>query len=347
MFLRTPHLLLTALIAATASVAAAQESAPSAPLVRGAKAPEYAFTGPMLNGDGRRALADFRGQTLFINWWSRWCPACRQGVVPFAEQIREQKGDAVACVLVETQPLTEEQLLAVMARMFPRNRCTTVAQQPGLDLEPPASDFPYAALIGVDGTVLWHGHPMAQQRKIQSLIDEQSKLAQAGWGATPETKKARSLLYGKNDLAGAAAALDQAEKSRNGAERKDAKADLDAARAEVEARFVARRRAVSALLQAGEPLEAQRRAAALLKDVRNRKPWEKEAQDLVASFKTPEADRELKADQALQKWRADAGDGPPSAAAVEALSGLARKFEGTKVAVRATAVAAALRSDFK
>jgi hypothetical protein len=35
----------------------------------GEKAPDFSFSGVMLNGDGRTDLKEFRGNVLMLDWW--------------------------------------------------------------------------------------------------------------------------------------------------------------------------------------------------------------------------------------------------------------------------------------
>jgi hypothetical protein len=51
--------------AAFAGFGATQESACKV----GEKAPDFAFKGAMLNGDGRTELKEFRGNVVLIDWW--------------------------------------------------------------------------------------------------------------------------------------------------------------------------------------------------------------------------------------------------------------------------------------
>jgi hypothetical protein len=48
--------------------AIAQDQASSGPAQVGDKVAEFAF-GPMLNGDGRSKLSEFRGQPILLDFW--------------------------------------------------------------------------------------------------------------------------------------------------------------------------------------------------------------------------------------------------------------------------------------
>jgi cytochrome c biogenesis protein CcmG, thiol:disulfide interchange protein DsbE len=48
-------------------------------------APGYNLQRPVLNGNGQKTLADYRGQVLVLNFWASWCEPCR-GEAPILEK---------------------------------------------------------------------------------------------------------------------------------------------------------------------------------------------------------------------------------------------------------------------
>lgn len=256
--------------------------------------------------------------------------------MPHAIKMQEEFGkDGFVSVLMESQGLPADELLGFMMQRFPKNRCVVTPGQ-GLSTDPSSGGLPNAALVGADGTVLFAGNPNGAPKKIEGLVEEELKKIKAGWGKSPEVKKARSLMYSKGQLGEADKVLKAAESTV----KDDAKEDLEEAKAELTVRYASRKKSVTAMMEQGRFVEANKNALQLQKDVKGAAEWETEVNALVEAFKTPENDKELKADQALAKLVAGLGDKSPKAEQGNPFKAFAKKNEGTKAAARAEAYAA-------
>jgi cytochrome c biogenesis protein CcmG, thiol:disulfide interchange protein DsbE len=47
-------------------------------VLRGERPPAPSQSLPLLDGEGRRALADLRGQIVVLNFWASWCKPCAE-----------------------------------------------------------------------------------------------------------------------------------------------------------------------------------------------------------------------------------------------------------------------------
>jgi thiol-disulfide isomerase/thioredoxin len=328
---RIAALALTALLAAPGAA-----RAQGAVVKVGEKVPDFAFQ-TLLNHDGRRSLAEFRGSVVLLDWWGYHCPPCLGYAVPHAIELQEKFGkDGLVCVLMESQQLPPEELLGFMMQKFPKNRCFVTSEQP-FRTENQKNFVPFSAVIGVDGTLLLDGGTSALGKKIDATIEEELKKIKKGWGKTPEIAKARALLHGKGLVAEAAAALDAAEKGV----KPEAREDFDAARAEAAAKLESRKAAVAALKAEGRFVAAQKAAAAYQAAVKGDAEREKEAAALAAEFSDAETAKELKADAALTKLWPGFAEKSPGAEAAAAFETFAKKNAGTKAAERAKTLAAA------
>jgi hypothetical protein len=264
--------------------------------------------------------------------------------VPHAIKMIEEMGkDGLVVLLPESQGCPADDILGFFVKKFPKNTNAAfkavVMSGQGLSTSPSSGGLPNAALIGVDGTVLWVGNPNGAPKKIEELTADEIKKIKGGWGKSPDAKKARAQMYGKGNLAEAAKILAAAEQGV----KPEHKEDFDAAKAELEVRYAARKKGVTALTEKARLTEAQKAALALQKDVKGKAEWETEVAALVDGFKTPEMDKELKADQALMKMIAGWADKAPADEAATALDKFAKKNEGTKAANRAKEFAAAAK----
>jgi hypothetical protein len=249
----------------------------------------------------------------------------------------EKSKDGFVSILLESQGLPEENLLGFMVKRFPKNECMTLPGSGGAGLrtEPSSPGLPHAALIGADGTVVWAGRPGGSN--VSKLIEAELKKIKEGWGKSKDAKKARQLMYGKGDLAGAAKLLESVKDQIKAEERED----YDAAVEELAVRYAAEKKSVTGLIEVGRYVDAQKNAVALLKSVKGHEAWEAEAAALVEGFKDPETDKQLKADAALSKIIKSWGDKAPKADAAGPLRKFGEKNQGTKAAERAFAYAAA------
>lgn len=244
---------------------------------------------------------------------------------------REFSSKGLVTILVEVQGAKEDGLQSFLWKTFPDSDCFTCT---GVAVPLPASKgIPHAGVIGVDGTLLWAGNPLAAPKQIEELIDAELTKVKKGWGDTAEARKVRAALFGRDDLAGAMALV---EALPEGAER-------TALQAEVEHRHATAKRAVTTLQEQGRWLAAEDAAKNLRKSVGTRAEWVTEADQLLATFATDEGKAELAADKKLAKVEKALSDRKDERAAKD-FAAIVKASGSTKVGQRAARLAAAFET---
>ncbi len=246
----------------------------------------------------------------------------------------EMRDRGLVVILPECQGADLETLPAFLWKMFPTmearvsiERGTPVTRGNGL---------PASALIGVDGTLLWSGHPSSGAKQIDELTEVELKKMSTGWGATPEAKKARQQLYGKRNLAEAKKQIDALADDNN--EKVGLQQELATA-------FTWRKKAVQHLRDEGRLAEAKTMATALKKTASGVADWDAEVATLVAAFDGPEGQSELTQAKKVDGLLARVRDKKMKIAdAIKPMRAIAKAAAGTKAGERAEKLAAAFEA---
>jgi len=260
--------------------------------------------------------------------------------VPHAIKMQEKYGkDGFVALLLESQGLDPTDIPGFMWKRFPTNK-TWLSTSSDAPFPSSGAGLPSAALVGVDGTILWQANPNGAPKKLEEMVEAELKKAKSGWGKGA-AKKARGLLYGKNAFVEAAKTVNDALAQA----KDDEKEDLEAVAREVEVRREAFKKAPKVLSDDARFLDAQKAAENYAKWVKGNTEWENEASALVLDFARPEVVKEIDLDKALRKIVASAGDKAPTPDVAKALRTFAKKNEGSRVGARATMLAAAAEFD--
>lgn len=237
-------------------------------------------------------------------------------------------------ILVEVQGANESLLEHFLWKNFPDNRCfsSTGVQVP----LPPSDGIPHAGLIGVDGSLLWSGNPLGDSKQVADLIESELVKVKKGWGDTAEARKVRASLYGKGDIASAAAlvaALPEGE-------------ERTMLQAEVDARYASAKQAITTLQEQGRWLDAQAATKELAKKVASKPEWAAEVTEIAATFDSDAGKAELAADKKLEKVVKMLRDKKLDAAP-KALQAVLKNASETKVGARAQRTLKALETSLK
>lgn len=242
----------------------------------------------------------------------------------------EMRDRGLVVVLPEMQGATMESLPAFLWKTFPKLEARVV-RGGGVPIVM-GRGIPYSALIGVDGTLLWAGHPSSGGKDRDALIESELRKVATGWGDTPAARKARAQIYGKRDLAEAKKLIDALPEA-SAPERADLQQELATA-------YAWRVRMVKALRDEARFLEAKAAAQALRKMVAGLPEWEAEVAPLLAAFDTPEDQTELTTSRRIETLlRAVRAKKMKLPEAGRGLRAIAKKGAGTAAGARAEQLA--------
>jgi hypothetical protein len=241
--------------------------------------------------------------------------------VPHAvKRDNELRDQGLVTVFLQSQEATESSLPGFVWAHWPGFHAR-LANNTQLPL-PKSKGIPHAIFLGVDGTVLWDGNPGAGEKQYRQLLDQELTKVQKGWGPDPDTRKVRALLYGKQNLAEAKKAIDAIADQKLKA---DLQGELDAVRSR-------RAAGVKHMIEDDRWVEAQEAALALQKSCTGIADWQADVNALLATFDTPEAKKELAADDKLQKLAVAVRKTKPKTSELLAqLAPIAKSATGTKV----------------
>ncbi len=122
--------------------------AQAATLEVGSSAPDFALAGT----DGTVRLADYRGKTVYLDFWASWCGPCKQSF-PWMNTLQERyalQGLQVIAVNLDARPDDARSFLASVPARF-----TIAYDAAGVSAQQyHIKGMPSSILIGPDGKVL-------------------------------------------------------------------------------------------------------------------------------------------------------------------------------------------------
>lgn len=302
-----------------------QGPAPKATL--GEVVPDHTFRDFLAGGDGRQNLREFRGEpVLLVNWTdSDFGRGAAQEVEKAAKELAPE---GLVTVLIDTHGKSALEIESAVMRLYPGSPARLAVNQKlpieYLDNGPP----PDIALVGVDGTLLFAGSYTVDLNKALKRVRSELERRKEGWGTDDAARMARSLAFGKGNLAAARSTIEAALRSD------PAHAERIAVQGELSASFDSRLRSVQFFLEQGQPLRSLDEARALLAAVAGIVDWEARAGALLQELEGAEVARELELDEKLSALLQPLAKRAPEREA-ERLRKFAAEASGTRVGKRA------------
>ncbi|WP_313530345.1 cytochrome c biogenesis protein/redoxin [Anaerotignum sp.] len=136
-------------------------------------------------------LSEYKGKTVFLNFWATWCPPCR-GEMPHIQEIYEEYGlnkeDVIILGIAAPnmgRETTKEGIISFLednGYTFPvvMDESGSIFQQYGI------SAFPTTFMIDENGSIFGYVSSALSKNTMKSIIDQTKNSTQTTNGITPE-----------------------------------------------------------------------------------------------------------------------------------------------------------------
>lgn len=120
----------------------------------------------------RYSLAEWRGNTLVLNFWATWCAPCREEIPDLIAIRSEYAAKSVEIVGIAIDNM---QAVGPYARTMKITYPIVIGEGTALDLARalgnPSGALPYTVVIAPDGTVLMRHLGRLPKAKLQAILD--------------------------------------------------------------------------------------------------------------------------------------------------------------------------------
>jgi len=146
-----------------------------------------------------------RGSIYVVEFWATWCPPCRTSIPHLTEIQRQFKDQGVTIIGISDE--TADIVKPFVAQMDEQKKMEYAV---AIDREGQVHKgymeafgvrgIPHAFIVGRDGNLLWHGHPMAGMDAVlkEVVAGQFDHVAYARKKAAEEKEEARVLALYKN-----------------------------------------------------------------------------------------------------------------------------------------------------
>ena len=289
----------------------------------------------LLHAEGADSLHDLLDRPVVIMEWATGNANSIQYGVATSRGLHEKyAAKGLVVVLLESSSGSEiADIEAFLMREAPGPRlplCGAV----NLGVEREGEQFiPRFVVIGVDGTLVEEGVLWNEGKELETAVKSEMAKLKAGWGTDRSIRKARALLHGKGDVAGARAAWAALADG-------DAPGDeVDALKMEIDRRLERLRVATEHHLESGECARAVAALDALATATSGVAAWEEPVAALRARTSGATFAAEVALEKKLTKITRGFAKKRPKASVAKKLEKLADEVPGSSVARRARRLA--------
>lgn len=242
--------------------------------------------------------------------------------------MQEAFGDDLTVLFVEAQGHDDAEIEKfALGKSWLNERSIWTSERP---FEIAGNGIPKAALLSIEGEILWEGHPVSAHGEIEKLVTAEIKRAKKG---PKELGPVAAKAWGEFEKGNHAAAIALLEEVPADSPEKDAARKLAAS---FTARASAKVSKLSWLIENAEFEQADKLAPALLKSLAGHATLEPKAKELAQSLASQEMAAERAAAKALDKVEKRIAKDGLDEGALKQLQGVVEKHPDTRAAKRAS-----------
>ncbi len=103
------------------------------------------------------AKPDFKGKPVVVEFWATWCPPCRASIPHLNEINKKFKDKGLVIVGISDE---KEDTVTKFRKDLPMDYTVALDEKKELGKKFGITGIPHAFIVGKDGKIAWHGHPM-------------------------------------------------------------------------------------------------------------------------------------------------------------------------------------------
>ena len=115
-----------------------------------------------------------KGSIYVVEFWATWCPPCRTSIPHLTEMQHEFKDQGVTIIGISNEKADVVKPFVENEKAGPMDYVVAVDPERKISAGYMGAfgvgGIPHAFIVGKDGTLVWHGHPMAQMDQVLKAV---------------------------------------------------------------------------------------------------------------------------------------------------------------------------------